>query len=333
MLVNESLCVGCNACAPYCPMGCMSLKDGKMTIDQNECVECEICRTIKICPVNALEMPELEWPRSLRNQFSNPTVPHPKTNVPGRGTEEMKTNDVTGRFKRGRVGMAAELGRPGTGAFFVDVEKVMSHTLHRKGTEENLKHDYVVFAIAAQSVNAKGSIPKFARFFEMAKKYNPDYLSSLGDMKTGNIFHVGLEAIENGFRENSIVHAVFTDSAKVAEFLSDLKEEDLGLSIVVSGLMDQTADCCHKSGIAPHTQEHSMGIWGKTSLLPEDEVLEISTMCGHGMIAFGIIKKQVEMVKAGKISAEKAAESLAKLCHCGVFNPDRAAEIIKLMAK
>lgn len=209
----------------------------------------------------------------------------------------------------------------------------MSHTLHRRGTPENLKNDYVVFAIAAQSVNAAGSVPKFARFFEMARKYYPEHISSMGDMKTGNVFHVGLDAIEKGFRENSIVHAVFTDPEKVASFLSELKDEELGLSIVVSGLMEQTAECCGRSGIMPHTQEHSMGIWGKTSRLPEEHVLELSTMCGHGMISFGIIKKQVDLVKAGKTSPEKAADSLARLCHCGVFNPQRAVEIIRLMAE
>ena len=36
----------------------------------------------------------------------------------------MKTNEVTGRFKSGEVGIAIELGRPGTGARFRDVEKV-----------------------------------------------------------------------------------------------------------------------------------------------------------------------------------------------------------------
>ena len=51
-------------------------------------------------------------------------ITHPNTNVPGRGTEEMKTNEVTGRFKRGRVGVAIEMGRPGTGVKFSDVEKV-----------------------------------------------------------------------------------------------------------------------------------------------------------------------------------------------------------------
>jgi hypothetical protein len=36
----------------------------------------------------------------------------------------MKTNDVTGRYGPGRVGMAAELGRPSIGARFYDVQKV-----------------------------------------------------------------------------------------------------------------------------------------------------------------------------------------------------------------
>jgi hypothetical protein len=44
--------------------------------------------------------------------------------IAGRGTEEMKTNDVTGRFKRGYAGVAVELGRPGVGATFRDLEVV-----------------------------------------------------------------------------------------------------------------------------------------------------------------------------------------------------------------
>jgi tRNA A37 threonylcarbamoyladenosine dehydratase len=36
----------------------------------------------------------------------------------------MKTNDITGRFKPGHLGIAIEMGRPGTGATFVDIQKV-----------------------------------------------------------------------------------------------------------------------------------------------------------------------------------------------------------------
>jgi hypothetical protein len=51
-------------------------------------------------------------------------VVHKETRVPGRGTEEMKTNDVTGRFRPGQVGIAVEMGRPGISSSFHDVQKV-----------------------------------------------------------------------------------------------------------------------------------------------------------------------------------------------------------------
>jgi len=79
---------------------------------------------VGICEYEALWQPELSWPRILRAQFSNPAVPHPSTSVGGRGTEETKTNDVTGRYPRGQIGIAVELGRPGNGTRLTDVEKV-----------------------------------------------------------------------------------------------------------------------------------------------------------------------------------------------------------------
>jgi hypothetical protein len=93
-------------------------------VDQDECVDCGVCIRSKTCPVDALVEPVPVWPRSLRGTFSNPLIEHKETRVPGRGTEEMKTNDVTGRYRRGEAGMAIEMGRPGTGARFSDIERV-----------------------------------------------------------------------------------------------------------------------------------------------------------------------------------------------------------------
>ncbi|MDT8903234.1 4Fe-4S binding protein [Anaeroselena agilis] len=126
MIIDKETCIGCQLCQPYCPMGCISYREneGKCAIDLDECVECGICQRPKVCPTGALQQQELDEMRNLRRTFSNPLVPHKTTSVPGRGTEEMKTNDVTGRFKRGHAGVAVELGRPGTGTRFRDVEKV-----------------------------------------------------------------------------------------------------------------------------------------------------------------------------------------------------------------
>ncbi len=75
------------------------------------------------CPVDAINQQKLEWPRSLRSAFSNPQTEH-KSRDMGRGTEEMKTNEITHRFREGEVGVAVELGRPLVGTSFRDVERV-----------------------------------------------------------------------------------------------------------------------------------------------------------------------------------------------------------------
>lgn len=205
----------------------------------------------------------------------------------------------------------------------------MSHTLHRYGPDKaSLEKDYVVFAIAAQTVNAKGISSEFNQFEKIVKKYNP---VNYGDMKTGNTFKLDLEEITQNYRDNSIVHAVFTSKDTVAAVLSELAAANLNVSIVVSGLLDEVADCCHKAGIAPHTVEYSLGIWGKTELIPESSVVEISTMCGHGMVPFRLIKNLAEKIQKGVLTPRAASEKLAGLCHCGVFNPDRAEEIFKKM--
>ncbi|MGI6169192.1 MAG: indolepyruvate ferredoxin oxidoreductase subunit alpha [Christensenellales bacterium] len=124
MQVSKDLCVGCKMCVPYCIMGAISIKDGKAEIDQDLCVECNVCIKSGICKREAFVKPKLTWPRELREQYSDPRAHHPKTNMGGRGTEEVKTNDVTGRVRDTDVGLAIEMGRPGVGTTFADAEKV-----------------------------------------------------------------------------------------------------------------------------------------------------------------------------------------------------------------
>ncbi|KPK24319.1 MAG: hypothetical protein AMJ70_02220 [Dehalococcoidia bacterium SG8_51_3] len=135
MIINEE-CIGCEACVPYCPMGAISMDEaeGIAKIDQDECVECGVCLRAEICPVDAFVEEIHEWPRSVRTAFSNPLIVHKETRVPGRGTEEAKTTDVTGRFRRGLVGITAEMGRPGVGVRFYDVEKV-AQAMAKTGVE------------------------------------------------------------------------------------------------------------------------------------------------------------------------------------------------------
>lgn len=56
--------------------------------------------------------------------FAVPTKDWATTRMAGRGTEEVKTNEVTGRVKPGEVGLALDFGRPAISTSFKDVEKV-----------------------------------------------------------------------------------------------------------------------------------------------------------------------------------------------------------------
>ncbi len=134
MLIDAEACAGCEVCLPYCPMRAIAMRDGVAVIDRDQCVECGVCYRMNVCPTGAIQWEELEWPRILRREFSDPTVPHRRTGGRGRGTEEMKTNDVTGRYRVGEIGIAVEMGRPGTGARFRDFEK-LTRALATKGIE------------------------------------------------------------------------------------------------------------------------------------------------------------------------------------------------------
>lgn len=205
----------------------------------------------------------------------------------------------------------------------------MTHTLHRYGSYENLQNDYVVFAIAAQKVNAKGTATLFRDFYNIVNKYEP---VNIGDMVTGNMYALEKGIIENGTKDNSIFHAVFTNVNTVVQVLKDLKEADLGLSIVVSGILEHVDKCCREAGLQRHTIENSLGILGNLQRLPSEKVLEINTMCGHGMVAFQLIDSMAKMVRDGEKTELEAAEVLASQCHCGIVNPIRAAEILREMA-
>lgn len=126
MEIIQDLCTQCAQCIPICPVGAIhgERSSRHIIIDQEKCVECGVCYRSGICEESGLKQPVLSWPRSIRAALSDPLIVHKETRIPGRGTEEMKTNDVTGRYKRGHLGLALEMGRPGISTSFRDVQKV-----------------------------------------------------------------------------------------------------------------------------------------------------------------------------------------------------------------
>ncbi len=126
MYIDEEVCTNCAKCIPICPVRAIFVDSVRkqVTINQELCVECGVCYRSGICEHAGFTQTDLEWPRSIRAALSDPMIVNPETRIPGRGTEEMKTNDVTGRYPRDHVGIAVELGRPGVGASCIDIQKV-----------------------------------------------------------------------------------------------------------------------------------------------------------------------------------------------------------------
>lgn len=124
MLIDKEKCIGCKLCIPYCTANAIQFEDKKASIDLDECVECNVCLRVAVCPEDAIFQQPLEWPRSVRAVYSDPLNVHKETGLAGRGTEEIKTNDVTGRFKQGEIGIAIEVGRPGISARLRELEKM-----------------------------------------------------------------------------------------------------------------------------------------------------------------------------------------------------------------
>jgi len=122
MEINSDVCNGCGQCILVCPVQAIKMIDNKAYIDEDCCVECAVCIREAKCPVNAIMMKRLQWPRSIRIPFSNVLTTHKLTGIGGRGTEEMKTNDVTNRYNAGEIGIAIELGRPGVGTKLRNIE-------------------------------------------------------------------------------------------------------------------------------------------------------------------------------------------------------------------
>ena len=155
MNINRDKCVACGNCTYVCPMGAIHIDPDihRAVVNRHECVECYSCynglsqehlnptfvralrrvfQTLRlrfdpepdVCPTGAFEPDTLTWPRTVRRAFSDPRVPHESTGVHGRGTEEVKTNDISGRVSLGEVGFTIELGRPGVGVWFRDIQKM-----------------------------------------------------------------------------------------------------------------------------------------------------------------------------------------------------------------
>ncbi|MGH9657915.1 MAG: hypothetical protein ACRD96_05180 [Bryobacteraceae bacterium] len=218
----------------------------------------------------------------------------------------------------------------------------MTNTLHRFGSVESFRDDYVIFAIPSRGKNDKGSVPKLRQFLEIALPFQP---VNLGDALHGGALRPcrsmrptahwnrdltpDFRAVIDGVDAPTTVAAVFDNRVAAEDFLKAVKAADLGMCINISTSIDGAEQCCFAASQPRHSVGYSLGFEGTTEKLPNTQVLSLTTMCGHGMISGSLAKKMIDWVKEGRRSPEQAVTYMARFCSCGVYNPSRAKRILE----
>ena len=203
----------------------------------------------------------------------------------------------------------------------------MTHSLHRLGS--HMDHEIVFILTPSRGVNSDGAEEKIKQFLDIIISHQPVHY---GDDRVGNQYTAGYESIVRNLEGITNIHAVFNDLETATCALKEIVAADLGLSVVVSGFFENANACCRSAGLRYHSIEHSLGIWGNKDRLPDDKTLEILTMCGHGLVSANLIKLLTDAVRKNEKTAAEAAEQMAELCLCGIFNTDRAALILSELA-
>jgi hypothetical protein len=206
----------------------------------------------------------------------------------------------------------------------------MTHSLHREGPLEHIKQDFVVSIVPSTGRNEIGAGEKIKIFYRLMLKHNP---TNFGIKRVGQMYQAPSEEIIEKIPGRTHSHTcVLINEDDLVEFIKELKEADLGISVVATGYYPLIKECCNRAGIKPHTVNFSLGIWGKTQKLPSPEIREITTMCGHGMVSPKLIESMARKVRAGAITPCDAAIEIARPCYCGIVNVHTLTERIQEIA-
>ncbi len=217
----------------------------------------------------------------------------------------------------------------------------MTNTLHRYGDALSFRDDFILFCIPSSGRNDEGAVEKQKQFLRICARHHP---VNIGNGNRGSFqperhldprshwkrdLSPDWEGVIEGVSKPGTVAAVFDNKEKAQACLREVIDADLGLSVNLStsvGGAKEVAACC---GIHRHSVEYSLGFTDPHDHLPNSQVLELSTMCGHGMVSFNMAHKMLDMVREGRRTTEQAVATLSRFCPCGVYNPARARRLLE----
>lgn len=201
----------------------------------------------------------------------------------------------------------------------------MTHTLNRTGLAEEKNCEEIIFLAMVHAKYKNEKVEEMKELASLIVKYNP---SNFIGAPTG----FTPEVLVKVAGRLSIITAVFRDMETVSKLIQEVKAKKLGLSIVLSGLFSDINHVCQETGLKEHTHNISLGIFGQTEELPEKEVMDITTQCGHALISPHYVKHLLKKVGKGKMTSEEVAKLLIKPCVCGIGNAERIEKILDSMA-
>lgn len=222
------------------------------------------------------------------------------------------------------------------------LHRYSAHYAHEAGDEvPPVTDDYIVFAMASKGVNDDDIVRKYRAFLSLALEHHPvnigdathgGWLRPQRDLTPTNHWNrertPDPETVLAGIDGPSTVAAVFDRYENMKAFVDALAKADIGVSINIAAPMDAAHRCCKESGLPRHSVEYSLGFRGRVEKLPEARTLELSTMCGHGMVSAAFARKMVDWVKENRRTPAEAAAYMARFCSCGVFNTRRAERLL-----
>ncbi len=209
----------------------------------------------------------------------------------------------------------------------------MTHTLHRAGDADSFRDDYILFAMVAKGRNDEGAVEKLRTFLRICATHKPVNMGN-GDVTA---YHPSrsaggtpdYESVIAGVSKPNSVAAEFDSKEKVEAALRDVIKADLGISVNLSTSVERAHECCRDTGLKRHSVEYSLGFLDPHNHLPSSQVVELSTMCGHGLVSNTLAEKMIASVKENSRAPEEAAAYLASFCPCGVYNPARAKRLLE----
>lgn len=192
----------------------------------------------------------------------------------------------------------------------------MTHTLNRTGLSEGVPGEEIVVLCMIHQAQKEQKAAAMQRIARIVLSYEPlNYI--------GQPLGLDKEAVIPLTAVTGIITAVFTDMEAVRRMTREIKSQNLGVSVVLSGLFTDVNDICRSAGLKEHTYHISLGTCGCSEKLPDSETLDITTQCGHALIAPQLVHHVVKQIRKEKMSLSEGAEMLITPCVCGIGNPER----------